>query len=593
MKDDSFNKNFYSLTNKKWSLKKYNEKDVDYITQSHDVSPLVAKLLSIRNVNYKDIQSYINPSLKNSIPDPSTLTDMDIACERIFKAILDEDRISIFGDYDVDGSTSTSILVNYFRQISINLDFHIPDRFTEGYGPSINSFSKFKSQNTKVIITVDCGTMAHSEIAYANQQGMDVIVLDHHLPEISLPEAKAIINPNRIDDTSGLNYLAAVGVTFMLTVGLNRKLRDEGWFEKKLLKEPNLIELLDLVALGTICDAVPLKGVNRILVSRGIDVIHKRLNPGLKSLIEVSKIKSKVSVYDLGFKIGPRINAGGRLGYSSFGTELLTESDKYKIDSLSKNLDKFNMERRTIESYVLDQAISQVDEEKLKNKLLIVAGEDWHEGVIGIVASRLKEKFNRPSIVFAVNNGEAKGSGRSIKGIDIGQLVVAAVQCNLVEKGGGHAMAAGLTIKSEMIPKLSEFFDRQISSKKIENDDETILFADSILSTSAINLEVNQEIEKIGPFGSENPEPAFIFKNVYVAAVDKIGDDHFKCLIKSDGGRFIEAMAFRSVKTKLGEELIKNKGSFIDLLGKIKINEWGGKKIPQLHIIDISKAENR
>ena len=592
MIDDSFNKDFYSLTNKKWSLKKYNEKDVDYITQSYDVSPLVAKLLSIRNVNYQDIQSYIKPSLKNSIPDPSTLTDMDTACERLFKAIFDEERISIFGDYDVDGSTSTSILVNYFKQISINLDFHIPDRFTEGYGPSINSFSKFKSKNTNVIITVDCGTMAHSEIAFANQKGMDVIVLDHHLPEINLPEAKAIINPNRIDDISGLNYLAAVGVTFMLIVGLNRKLRNEGWFEKKLIKEPNLIELLDLVALGTICDAVPLKGINRILVSKGIDVIHKRLNPGLNSLIEVSKIKSKVSVYDLGFKIGPRINAGGRLGYSSFGTELLTESDKQKIHTLSKNLDKFNTERRTIESYVLDQAMAQVDEEKLKNNLLIVAGEDWHEGVIGIIASRLKEKFNKPTIVFAVNNGVAKGSGRSIKGIDIGQLVVAAVQCNLAEKGGGHTMAAGLTVKSEMIPQLSDFFEKQISFKDIEREDKLILFADSILSTSAINFEVNQEIEKIGPFGSENPEPAFIFKNVYVAAIDQIGDDHFKCLIKSDGGKFIEAMAFRSAKTKLGEELSKNKGSCIDLLGKIKINEWGGKKIPQLHIIDISKAEN-
>ncbi len=486
---------------------------------------------------------------------------MEKACERLYQAIINKERIAVFGDYDVDGSTSTSTLINYFKQISVNLKFHIPDRFSEGYGPSIDTFSNFKKRDVKIIFTVDCGTMAFSEIEYAREQGMDVIVLDHHIPEIKLPKATAIINPNRMDDNSGLNYLSAVGVTYMFIIGLNRKLRREDWFKKNDLKEP---------------DAVPLKGLNRILVSKGIDVIQKRLNPGLNSLIEKSKIKSKVSVHDLGFKIGPRINAGGRLGFSNFGTDLLTESEKSKIDSISNDLDKFNSERRTIESYVLDQAIAQVDDKKLKNKLLIVSGEGWHEGVIGIIASRLKDKFNKPSIVFSINNGEAKGSGRSIKGIDLGQLVISAVQSNLLKKGGGHSMAAGLTIESE----------------KIEELENKILFADDILSTSAINLDVHREIEKIGPFGSENPEPSFIFKNVILATVDQIGEEHFKCLIKSDGGKFIEAMAFRSAKTQLGEELIKNKGSSVCLFGKIKINEWGGKKIPQIHIIDISASQN-
>ena len=592
MRKDSFDEDFFSLTNKKWSLKEYSEKDTEYISQSYEVSPLVAKLLSIRKVNLDDIISYISPSLKESLPDPYVLADMEKACERLYQAIINKERIAVFGDYDVDGSTSTSTLINYFKQISMRLKFHIPDRFSEGYGPSIQTFSNFKKRDVKIIFTVDCGTMAFSEIEYAREQGMDVVVLDHHIPEIKLPKATAIINPNRMDDNSGLNYLSAVGVTYMFIIGLNRKLRREDWFKKNDLKEPNLIALLDLVALGTVCDAVPLKGLNRILVSKGIDVIQKRLNPGLNSLIEKSNIKSKVSVHDLGFKIGPRINAGGRLGFSNFGTDLLTESEKSKIDSISNDLDKFNSERRTIESYVLDQAIAQVDDKKLKNKLLIVSGEGWHEGVIGIIASRLKDKFNKPSIVFSINNGEAKGSGRSIKGIDLGQLVISAVQSNLLKKGGGHSMAAGLTIESKKIEELEKFFEKQLTNKVINTQDNKILFADDILSTSAINLDVHREIEKIGPFGSENPEPSFIFKNVILATVDQIGEEHFKCLIKSDGGKFIEAMAFRSAKTQLGEELIKNKGSSVCLFGKIKINEWGGKKIPQIHIIDISASQN-
>ena len=470
MRKDSFDEDFFSLTNKKWSLKEYSEKDTEYISQSYEVSPLVAKLLSIRKVNLDDIISYISPSLKESLPDPYVLADMEKACERLYQAIINKERIAVFGDYDVDGSTSTSTLINYFKQISVNLKFHIPDRFSEGYGPSVDTFSNFKKRDVKIIFTVDCGTMAFSEIEYAREQGMDVIVLDHHIPEIKLPKATAIINPNRMDDNSGLNYLSAVGVTYMFIIGLNRKLRREDWFKKNNLKEPNLIALLDLVALGTVCDAVPLKGLNRILVSKGIDVIQKRLNPGLNSLIEKSNIKSKVSVHDLGFKIGPRINAGGRLGFSNFGTDLLTESEKSKIDSISNDLDKFNSERRTIESYVLDQAIAQVDDKKLKNKLLIVSGEGWHEGVIGIIASRLKDKFNKPSIVFSINNGEAKGSGRSIKGIDLGQLVISAVQSNLLKKGGGHSMAAGLTIDSEKIEELEKFFEKQLTNKVINTN---------------------------------------------------------------------------------------------------------------------------
>ena len=591
MSDNELSVDIQSLTNKNWKLKEYSDRQIDFISQKYGLSRLVSKLLNIRNISEQDIPSYINPSLKESLPDPYNLVDMEKSCNRLYQAILANEKIAVFGDYDVDGSTSASLLINYFKKLSIDLDFHIPNRFTEGYGPSKEVFSKFKDKGIKVIFTVDCGTMSHEEIEFANQNKLDIIVLDHHQPEINLPKAFALINPNRLDDTSGLNYLAAVGVTYMFIIGINRKLRKEGWFKKNDIEEPNLISFLDVAALGTVCDAVPLKGLNRILVNKGLEVMQKLNNPGLRALAEKSNIKQKVSVYDLGFKLGPRINAAGRLGRSSFGTDLLTASQKLIADQISEELNKFNSERRTIESYVLDQAIEQVTEDKLKNKVLIVYGEGWHEGVIGIIASRLKDKFNKPTIVFSINDNVAKGSGRSLKGIDLGSLVVAAQQSQIILKGGGHAMAAGLTMEKNKIDELSQFFEKKLNKVDAIETNFATMLADDKLSISAVNLEVHDEIEKVGPFGSENPEPNFIFENIKLASVDQIGEDHLKCLIKSNESSFIEAMAFRSLNTKLGDELKKNKGGNISIFGKIKINEWNGRKTPQLHIIDIANSQ--
>ncbi len=592
MEGKDLQKDFLSLTNKCWKFKKFNERDTENISQNFGLSYLLSKLFSIRNISISDIEQYINPSLKEHMPDPYNLVDMEKACSRIYDAVCRNEKIAIFGDYDVDGSTSTSIIINYFRYLGIDLEYHIPNRFTEGYGPSIEVFSKFKKQNIKVIITVDCGTMSYSEMEFAKNEEMDVIVLDHHQPEINLPEAYAIVNPNRLDDNSKLNYLAAVGVTYFFLVALNRKLRSMKWFDNNDSLEPNMISFLDIIALGTICDAVPLRGINRLLVVKGIEVMRKQRNIGLRSLINQSSIKGKISTYDLGFKLGPRINAAGRLGRSSFGTELLTSTTSADADRLAIELDKFNKERRTIESYVLDSAEKQVTEEKLNKKLLVVHGENWHEGVIGIIASRLKDKYHRPCVVISVLDGKAKGSGRSIKGIDLGSLIIAAKQAGIIESGGGHSMAAGLSLKENKIKELSDFFESQLFSNQTNVADEKMIYVDSLISSSGINLEVCDEIEKLGPFGSDNYEPNFVIKNLVLASVNQIGENHLKCLIKTPEGAFIEAMAFRSLSTPLGDEIQKNRGNSVSLLGKIKINEWGGKRTAQLHIEDIGEHIN-
>ena len=589
MEEKDLQKDFLSLTNKRWKLKNFNERETENISQNFGFSYLLAKLFNIRKINISDIDQYINPSLKDHMPDPYNLVDMEKACSRIYDSISNDEKIAIFGDYDVDGSTSTSIIINYFRSLGIEVEYHIPNRFTEGYGPSKDIFSKFKKNRVKVIITVDCGTMSYDEMEFAKNEGLDVVVLDHHQPEITLPEAYAIVNPNRLDDNSNLNYLAAVGVTYFFLIAVNRKLRSMKWFENNNLTEPNLISFLDIIALGTICDAVPLKGINRLLVIKGIEVMTKQLNVGLKSLIDKSAIKGRISTYDLGFKLGPRINAAGRLGHSSFGTELLTATDSINADRIANELDKFNQERRTIESYVLDSAEKQVTEEKLNKKLLIVSGENWHEGVIGIIASRLKDKYHKPCVVITFSKGKAKGSGRSIKGIDLGNLVIAAKQAGIIDSGGGHSMAAGLSLNENQIENLSNFFESQLSNHLFEMADEKMIYVDSLISSSGINLEVYDEIEKLGPFGSDNVEPNFVVKNSILASVNQIGENHLKCLIKTPEGDFIEAMAFRSLSTSLGDQIQKNKGNSVSLLGKIKINEWGGRRTPQLHIEDIGE----
>ena len=577
---------FNSYTDSKWQVKTFDERQAELISQKFEVSNLIAKLFSIRNISIDDISSYLNPTLKDNMPDPNILMDMEKACERILVALKNNEKIAIFGDYDVDGSTSTSCLIKYFNLLGVEVVYHIPDRFTEGYGPNKEAFQKFIDQNINIIFTLDCGTLAYNEIKFAKDNNIDVIVIDHHQPEINLPEAYAMINPNRLDDTTNLGYLAAVGVTFMFIVGLNRKLRESKWFDN-ILKEPNIISLLDMVSLGTICDVVPLVGINRLLVQKGLEVFSKKPNIGLTALIDKANINNKISTYDLGFKLGPRINAGGRLGKSKHGTELLTCEDEAKAADIATELDNFNKERQTIEAHILKTAIDSLTSEQIDKKIIFAYGQDWHEGVIGIIASRIKQKFKKPCIVFSAKNGIAKGSGRSIKGIDLGNLIIAATQKGIVTQGGGHAMAAGLTLDEDKILLLQDFIEDRLDSNSIALDIDDTNHADSIINITAVNSELYDDINKLGPFGSNNEEPNFIIKSTKITFIKEFGDNHIRCGLSSDIDKNVEGITFRSKNTPLGDAIMNNKGKLVSLYGKIKVNEWGGRRIPQFHIEDI------
>ena len=577
---------FNSYTDSKWQVKTFDERQAELISQKFEVSNLIAKLFSIRNISIDDIASYLNPTLKDNMPDPNILMDMEKACERILVALKNNEKIAIFGDYDVDGSTSTSCLIKYFNLLGVEVVYHIPDRFTEGYGPNKEAFQKFIDQNINIIFTLDCGTLAYNEIKFAKDNNIDVIVIDHHQPEINLPEAYAMINPNRLDDTTNLGYLAAVGVTFMFIVGLNRKLRESKWFDN-ILKEPNIISLLDMVSLGTICDVVPLVGINRLLVQKGLEVFSKKPNIGLTALIDKANINNKISTYDLGFKLGPRINAGGRLGKSKHGTELLTCEDEAKAADIATELDNFNKERQTIEAHILKTAIDSLTSEQIDKKIIFAYGQDWHEGVIGIIASRIKQKFKKPCIVSSAKNGIAKGSGRSIKGIDLGNLIIAATQKGIVTQGGGHAMAAGLTLDEDKILLLQDFIEDRLDSNSIALDIDDTNHADSIINITAVNSELYDDINKLGPFGSNNEEPNFIIKSTKITFIKEFGDNHIRCGLSSDIDKNVEGITFRSKNTPLGDAIMNNKGKLVSLYGKIKVNEWGGRRIPQFHIEDI------
>ena len=578
-----------SLTKRHWKFKKNNQRLIQTITEQYDLSSFMATLLSSRNISSNEVNNYINPTLKDNLPNPSIMSDMVKASDRTFEALKKSENIAVLGDYDVDGSTSVAMIVKYFQSLGVSVHFHIPNRFTEGYGPNKEVFKKFSQDNVKLVFTVDCGTMSYSEMEFAKEEGLDVIVLDHHQPEAKYPEAFAFINPNRFDDDSQLGYLAAVGVSFMFLVSLNRKLRSENWFVSNNLEEPNLIAFLDLIALGTICDSVPLKGINRLMVIKGLEVIQKRKNHGLNALIDIAEINQKVSVYDLGFKLGPRINAAGRIGKSNFGVDLLISNDRHKAQEISSELEKFNLERKTIENHVYEMAKQQVNAEMKESKIIVVYDEGWHEGVIGIIASRLKDKYKKPAIVLSVNDGIAKGSGRSIKGIDLGNMIISANQNGILDKGGGHAMAAGMTLNKDKIPELINYLNTKLVHKN-DHEDHQLSYLDMKLSASAINIEVFNEVESLGPYGSENPEPIFFIDNIKITSLKKIGSDHLKCLGRSENGKFTECLAFRSVSTSLGEQLYENEGKSVSLIGKIKVNEWGGRKIPQFHIEDIAST---
>ena len=576
-----------SLSGKKWIFKKFDNNYTDFLKDNFSLDYITAKLLSIRNIDKKYVQSYLKPSIKDLIPNPSTLKDMEKATERIFQAINKKEKIGIFGDYDVDGASSTALIGNYLKMIKQDFEIYIPDRKSEGYGPSIKGFQNLLNKKTELIITVDCGTMSYEAINFAKQQKVDVIVLDHHQSEIKLPNAYSIINPNRVDDESELNYLCAAGVCFMTLVSLNSFLRKKNWFNINKIKEPNLLEYLDLVSLGTICDVVPLIGLNRAIVKQGLKVINLKKNLGLKTLIDLCKIENQTSTYHLGYIIGPRINAGGRVGKCSHGANLLLNNDPKESFRIASELDQYNNDRKKIEKELLNIALNTVVD-KINDPVLILEGKNWHEGIIGIIASRIKDKFNKPTIIISFNNQIGKASARSVVGFDIGTAILSAIQEGILTKGGGHKMAGGFSIKKENMEKFEKFifkkFDNLIRNK-IRNDN---LYLDSIISHSALNYEFYKKIDKLSPFGSGNPEPRFVLENLKVIRSTIVGNKHVKSILVAKDGSTIKSISFNSHDADLGQFLLNNKSDTFNIAGKLSLNEWKGEKNVEFIIDDIS-----
>ena len=579
--------NSLSISGKNWILKKYNQEHLTFIKDNFFLDEITSKLLSIRNIKKEEINSFLNPSIKNFLPNPDILIDMKKSTLRTIELISKKEKIGIFGDYDVDGASSTALLGNYFSQLNLDYEIYIPDRKKEGYGPSIKSFEELIKKKVKTIFTVDCGTLSFEALSFAKKNNIDVIVLDHHQSEIELPVAYSIINPNRLDDRSNLQYLCAAGVTFMFLVSLNRQLRSIKWFEKNKIKEPNLINFLDLVSLGTICDVVPLIGLNRALVKQGLKVLKSKKNLGLKTLIDICKIETNPSVYHLGYMLGPRINAGGRVGKCSHGAHLLLNKDPKNTFKLATELDQYNKERQLLEKDLLEKILNKTSK-YLNDPVLILSGSNWHEGVIGIVAARLKDKFNKPVIIISLEGNKGKASARSIVGFDIGSVILAATQEDILLKGGGHKMAGGFSIKVENIERFRNFVFRKFKNINEDLSSKKPLLLDSIISPSAVNIDFYNRVDLLSPFGSGNPEPKFIIENVKTINGKIVGEKHIKSVLIGKDGTTIKSIAFNAVDNDLGGYLIKKNNKTFNIAGKLSLNEWKGQSNVEFIIDDIS-----
>ena len=576
-----------SVSGKNWVFKKYNQKDLIFLKENFSLDEITSKLLSIRKIKKEDISSFLNPSIKNFLPNPNNLIDMEKTTLRTIKAILNNEKIGIFGDYDVDGATSIALLGNYFSELNLKYEIYIPDRKKEGYGPSIESFKELIKKGVNVIFTVDCGTLSFEAINYAKKNNIDVMVIDHHQSEVKLPDAFSIINPNRLDDKSNLQYLCAAGVTFMFLVSINRELRSKNWFNKNKINEPNLINFLDLVSLGTVCDVVPLTGLNRAIVKQGLKVISSKKNLGIKTLLSICNIDTHPSTYHLGYMLGPRINAGGRVGKCSHGANLLLDKDPKNTFKLASELDQYNKERQILEKDLLQKILIKT-KDYLNDPVIILSGENWHEGVIGIVASRLKDKFNKPIIIISFDGNIGKASARSIVGFDIGSIIIAATQEKILLKGGGHKMAGGFSIKLENLEKLKEFIFKKFKSI---NEDLSIgrpLLVDSIISPSAVNVEFYKKIALLSPFGSGNPEPKFVIEDLKTINGKIVGQNHIKSVLIGKDGTTIKSIAFNSLEKDISTFLIKKNNKSFNIAGKLSLNEWKGQSNVEFIIDDIS-----
>jgi len=553
---------------------------------------IVGRLLAQRGVDLDHAPDFLQPRLREQLPDPAHLRDMEAAATRLVRAVRDGETIAILGDYDVDGATSAALLARFFEAIGTRTRIYVPDRLREGYGPNSAALLRLRAEGVRVVVTVDCGTTAHVPLAEAAESGLDVIVVDHHVAEPLLPRAAAVVNPNRLDEASPHGGLAAVGVAFLLVVAVNRALRRAGWYGAGRT-EPDLLGWLDLVALGTVCDVVPLTGLNRALVAQGIRVARRGTNPGMMALAAIAGIKEPVDAYHLGFVLGPRVNAGGRVGASDLGARLLATDDPALAAELAQRLDAHNRERREIEARTLAAAIAMVEAAPQAAVLTFAAAAGWHPGVIGIVASRLRERYERPALVIALDGGVGRGSGRSIPGVALGPAVIAARQTGLLINGGGHAMAAGFTVAADKLDALREFLVERLGNGLDQQSLVPELTVDGALSAAAAQSELIGHIDRLAPFGAANPEPRFVFPALRVLHTEMVGGAHLRCSLADpfDGAR-LPAIAFQVAETPLGHFLAETRGAAIHIAGHLRRDTWRGGDAVQLVIDDAAPVSS-
>jgi single-stranded-DNA-specific exonuclease len=574
-----------------WRQRAGDERLGQAISQRLDLPDLIGQLLAARGQDLESAASYLEPRLRDLMPDPTRFQDMEKAAARLADAVLGGEQIAIFGDYDVDGATSTALLTRFLRAVGAKAPIlYVPDRMKEGYGPNAAAMAVLKEQGAALVITVDCGITAFAPLDAAKDLGLDVLVVDHHVAEPRLPAAVAVVNPNRLDEPQGFGQLAAVGVAFMVIVAVNRALRQRGHYGDTR-PEPDLLQWLDIVALGTVADVVPLTGINRALVAQGLKVMAGRRNAGLVALSDVARINEKPSAYHAGFLLGPRVNAGGRVGRSDLGARLLSTDDLMEARSIAAELDALNTERRAIETGVLEAAIAGAEAHAETSPYLIFAsGTDWHPGVIGIVAGRLKERYQRPACVVAIENGIGKGSGRSVSGLHLGNAIIAAREAGILEKGGGHAMAAGFEIAEARLPELQAFLSGRFAGHMNGESLVPVLDLDAALQPRAATTEFVASLERMGPFGAGNAEPRFVLPNVRLAFADLVGGAHIRLQIEGADGARLKAIAFRAAENELGALLTTAKGQRLHLAGHLRRDTWQGRDSVQLIVEDAALA---
>jgi len=576
-----------SAEGKRWLLRPSDDRQALTLAQRLDLPEAVGRILAARGIDPEGAPAFLAPTLRELLPDPSTLKDMDAAAERLAAAIMQGEGLAVFGDYDVDGATSSALFRRFVEAVGGRCRIYIPDRLREGYGPNGPALLQLAGEGISVVVTVDCGTAAHEPLTIARDAGLDVIVVDHHAAEADLPPAVAMVNPNRLDDASGQGHLAAVGVAFLLVVAVNRELRRVGWYETR--PEPDLTQWLDLVALGTVCDVVPLNGLNRALVTQGLKVIAGRANMGLRALADVAGISEVPAAYHLGFVFGPRVNAGGRVGAADLGARLLTTAEAGEAEDLARQLNEFNRARQEIEAQVQEQALDGLIDDP-PGAVVFAVGEGWHPGVIGIVASRLKERYNRPACVIAMDpdTGLGTGSGRSINGVDLGAGIIAARQAGLLTRGGGHRMAAGFSVTADRLSEFRSFLEERIALRVAEAGIIPSLHFDGALTTKGASLDLIEQLDRLAPFGSGNAEPRFAIPSARITYASVVGTDHVRCTMESPEGGKLAGICFRAVERALGQALLKADGRPMHVAGRLRANSWQGRTSAQLFVDDVA-----